>query len=179
MSTRCQVKVLAEEPEAKYSENVTLYHHCDGSPGRMIPLIYKAWRFGTSIHDKTYPNFYLPKVNRAGHVAAYLCYANPLQFEPESGHDLHGDIEWYYKVYVSHLKAKLTKVRGENVSEWMVEIHIAHGGYSEEPTETECVYKNLITRMVTRKGKFRVDIARKIKEKNDVHIGMHVAGAYI
>ena len=42
MSNRSQVKVLSEESDANFSENVTLYHHWDGYPGNMIPVIYKG-----------------------------------------------------------------------------------------------------------------------------------------
>ena len=176
MSTRSQVKVIDDEPEGNFSENVTLYHHHDGYPGHMVPLIHKAWKFGTKVHDKRYPNLELGKINRAGHVAAYLCYVHPLEFEPESGHELHGDIEWYYKVYVSN-KTKSISIRKAGVGEWMVEIHVAKGDYGDGPTTTACVYKSPITEMITTKGTLKIDVARKIRSKTeDAYIGVDFAG---
>lgn len=89
MSTRCQVKVIEGDG---HWQQVTLYHHCDGYPPNMLPLIHKAykllgggWRAG-----------------RAGTIAAHLCAVDPTGFDPEAGHDLHGDIEYYYTITPSN-----------------------------------------------------------------------------
>ena len=79
MSTRCQVKV----EHLSHKEAVTLYHHCDGYPSNMVPLIASAYK----------PDW---QHGRAGKVASFLCATDPDGFEPEDSHDLHGDIEWYY-----------------------------------------------------------------------------------
>ena len=84
MSTRCQVRVQDEH------EAITLYHHCDGYPDNMLPLIASA-------HEKYNTSF---RSGRAGHSASFLCAADPEGFEVEEGHELHGDIEWYYRVAV-------------------------------------------------------------------------------
>lgn len=91
MSTRCQIKVIQEGLDWK--EEITLYHHTDGYPEYMIPIISKAFSF-----KSRYPNDEWEK-GRAGKVASPLCWADPGIFEPESGHDLHPDIEYYYKLY--------------------------------------------------------------------------------
>lgn len=80
MSTRCQVKVIDDKDP---DDAVTLYHHCDGYPTNMLPLIAAAYE----------PNW---EHGRVGKVASFLCAEDPGSFEPESGHELHGDIEWYY-----------------------------------------------------------------------------------
>ena len=97
MSTRCQVKVTGAWQQA-----VTLYHHTDGYPSFIVPLIRKAHeamaqptRSGTEELDERW------RMNRAGKVASYLCFVDPGVFEPEVGHALHGDIEWYYTLDVS------------------------------------------------------------------------------
>lgn len=82
MSTRCQVKVkeLGVEDD---SEAFTLYHHCDGYPSAMIPLLAGAYQ----------PEW---KHGRIGKAAAFVLAEDPDGYEMEQGHELHGDIEWYY-----------------------------------------------------------------------------------
>lgn len=91
MSTRCQVKVIGEGINP---DELTLYHHTDGYPEYMIPLLTKA-------HGYEHPDGYDMSwtKERAGKVASLLCWADPAVFEPESSHELHGDIEFYYKLY--------------------------------------------------------------------------------
>jgi hypothetical protein len=86
MSTRCQVKIISKDYERGTA--ITLYHHCDGYPSNMVPLIASAYR----------PEW---KHGRVGHAAAFLIAKEPDQFEPEEGHALHGDIEYYYVVTIS------------------------------------------------------------------------------
>jgi len=92
MSTRCQVKIQVHSGHTNDDEKVTLYHHCDGYPTNMLPLIHKAF-----VDNGGAENW---KLERAGHAASFLCATDPGGFEPEAGHDLHGDIEWYYVVTV-------------------------------------------------------------------------------
>jgi len=73
-------------------EAITLYHHCDGYPTAMLPLMAQAFQE----HGKR--GF---RSGRAGHVAAFLCATDPEGFEPEDSHELHGDIEWYYRLVVA------------------------------------------------------------------------------
>lgn len=86
MSTRCQVQVI-EGPEAR--NKVTLYHHYDGYPSKMLPLIHKAYELSGGEWE----------AGRAGKMASFLCASDPGQFEPEAGHDLHSaDIAYFYTV---------------------------------------------------------------------------------
>lgn len=86
MSTRCQTKIVGTDFEKH--EAITLYHHCDGYPSNMVPLLASAyapdWEHG-----------------RVGKAAAYVIATDPGGFEPESSHALHGDIEWYYVLSIS------------------------------------------------------------------------------
>ena len=91
MSTRCQVKVIGE---GIYPDELTLYHHTDGYPEYMIPLLAKAYGY---VDPSGYDNDWVK--GRAGKVAGLLCWADPAVFEPESSHELHGDIEFYYKLF--------------------------------------------------------------------------------
>jgi len=179
MSTRSQVKVLSEEPEDEFSENVTLYHHTDGYPGYMIPLIYKGWKSVTSYKNNS--NFYLFQVSRPGHIASHLCSVDTWVFEPESGHELHGDIEWYYKVWVNgHKNNKNIKIRGKFVGEWVVEIYKTIDVRMDGPTKIELIYSDNITKLVNKKGELRVDVARKIKKITEgSYIGVEFAGKHI
>ena len=89
MSTRCQVKVLAGGTCAGHEKQaVTLYHHCDGYPTNMLSLMLSAFA----------PDW---EHERPGKAASFLCAVDPGEFEPEEGHELHSDIEWYYVLYVT------------------------------------------------------------------------------
>lgn len=90
MSTRCQVRVMNADGKDT-GEDVTLYHHTDGYPEYMLPKMAEAWEeFST---DERW------MLGRPGKVASFLCAVDPRAFEPEAGHELHGDIEYYYKLY--------------------------------------------------------------------------------
>lgn len=117
MSTRCQVQVV--ETGVNFGEKVTLYHHTDGYPSNIILLIKKC-----------YTKFSKPKkyafgkvcrkweLGRPGKVASFLCAIDPGVFEPEEGHDLHGDIEYYYVLTAVNTKGGCTT----EVPIWNIEI---------------------------------------------------------
>jgi hypothetical protein len=88
MSTRCQVQII-EKFQEKHNM-ITLYHHSDGYPEYMVPVIYKAYI--CEDHGKN-------EKTRAGKVARLLCYADPMGFVLEQGNDLRGDIEYLYQLY--------------------------------------------------------------------------------
>ena len=110
MSTRCQVQVIQEG--LTWDGKVTLYHHCDGYPTNILPLIRSAFGAGSGW-----------QLGRAGKAAGFLCASDPGSFEPEEGHDLHGDIEYYYKVYLKNTG------RGSLVENpiWEVEVYTSRG----------------------------------------------------
>lgn len=101
MSTRCQIQVIQEDMGRE--EKRTLYHHCDGYPQRMLHVFKIAWDEAREYLDNQYP-WVRPgdywELGRAGKAASFLCRREPGQFEPEEGHELHEDIEYYYKLYV-------------------------------------------------------------------------------
>lgn len=110
MSTRCQVKVIQEATqEGGYTQQITLYHHTDGYPDYMLPTIQKAFK----VIGENWERY------RAGKVASYLCSVDAGVFEPEEGHELHGDIEFYYKLYVT---GPLDIGGGKNGQVWQIEI---------------------------------------------------------
>jgi hypothetical protein len=86
MSTRCQVKVTGKD--INNADSHTLYHHCDGYPSAMLPLIASA-----------YTNDW--QAGRIGKAAAMIVSADPTGYELQQGHSLHGDIEFYYVVDVT------------------------------------------------------------------------------
>ena len=97
MSTRCQVKVTTTYPDDSYTQSITLYHHTDGYPSGILPLIYKAFQYENPTDAEYGYNNEWTK-GRAGKIASYLCWADPGEFEPEDSHALHGDIEYYYTI---------------------------------------------------------------------------------
>jgi hypothetical protein len=113
MSTRCQVKVVQEGTEWK--QEVSLYHHTDGYPDYMIGVIRKAKaQYGLGWEG-----------GRAGKVASALCAIDPMVFEPEDSHTLHGDIEFYYIL-------KVQNQSGGSMAEipnWEVEIYEPKKGF--------------------------------------------------
>lgn len=123
MSTRCQVQVVQEG--CGWEEKVTLYHHTDGYPEYMIPIINKAYNYTEQYSWDNEPSFCGWQKGRAGKVASLLCWSDPMVFEPEEGHDLHGDIEYFYRLYCVNDKggSMATKAR------WEVEIFVPGGGF--------------------------------------------------
>ena len=92
MSTRCNIHVIQEG--LSWNDTVQLYHHSDGYPSNMLRVFAKAFAmYGGDWH-----------CGRTGHAAAFLCATEPQQFEPESHLELHGDIEFFYKLYVVNTK---------------------------------------------------------------------------
>lgn len=82
MSTRCQVEVTDGD------HKITLYHHTDGYPSYMLPLIKSAWKkYGKGWEGA-----------RVYKVASMLCAVDPTIFEPLPYHDLHADIEYFYSI---------------------------------------------------------------------------------
>ena len=88
MSTRCQVQIIEKFRDS--INVITLYHHSDGYPEYMVPVIYKAYNYEGSFKEEK---------AKAGIVASLLCWADPMGFELEQGNDLHGDIKYLYQLY--------------------------------------------------------------------------------
>lgn len=101
MSTRCQVKVIQEG--MPWEAERTLYHHCDGYPEHMLPAFRAAWdearEYLNNEHVYSRRGDYW-ELGRAAKAASFLCRHEPGQFEPEEGHALHCDIEYYYRLWV-------------------------------------------------------------------------------
>ena len=180
MSTRCQVKVIAgKEKSLCFDENVTLYHHSDGYPGYMLELIGKAWTFGNRIsldHKRRFQEFspkkpmdnpYAYQLDRPGYVGSFLCHVDPHGFMIEAGHDLHGDIEWYYVIDVG------IKTHDE---EWKISVYAAHSNF-EDPPDLQLIMEGRISDFLNRKNNIRKEVALFIKkETEDSYIGTMVAG---
>jgi hypothetical protein len=97
MSTRCQVQVI-EDCEGRKSK-VTLYHHTDGNPEYIIPKIYEAYCYeGQDRYARDREDFDFIK-SRAGKIASLLCWSDPGVFEPEDHHTLHGDTDYFYRLF--------------------------------------------------------------------------------
>lgn len=104
MSTRCNVRVtssgLSWDEVPQY-----LYHHCDGYPENILPLIEKAFTVGTEILKAKW------ELGRAGKVAGLLCAVDPLQFEPDPEANqredapYHGDVDFIYHLHLVNKKA--------------------------------------------------------------------------
>lgn len=131
MSTRCQVSVHEMSAGGGEDDRVTLYHHTDGYPEYMVPLIVSAWRKAIEEKGSEW------RAGRAGKAASFLCYVDPGTMEPEAGHELHGDIEFYYRVRLTGSKAV-----GKPAPRWSVEVLVPDGSvnwtdWKRTPTEAD------------------------------------------
>jgi len=113
MSTRCQVQVIDRE-----RRKITLYHHHDGYPSYMVPTIHAAYQLikGMGLNSSSL----------SGAVSG-LCFVDPAEFEVEDGHELHGDIRFYYRIYCSPLE----KSDKHPVDRW--ELEVFQREYPEPP----------------------------------------------
>lgn len=142
MSTRCQVQIKQTRELQGWDDLISLYHHWDGYPEHMLPIIYRAFKNASKIpadykHLGSNPNAF--KLGRAGHIASYLCAADMHQFEPESSTELHSDIEWlyiiepkqkkdsiYYQWYVTVYEPGDTIENSCKIAEGFIELLVIH-----------------------------------------------------
>ena len=168
MSTRCQTRVISRQKEdnGQFSEDITLYHHYDGMPERMVPLFWQAYQFGVTpaVPDwkKNDPNaipvdHFQYQAFRAGYAASYLCHIDPRGFQPENSHELHGDIEWYYKIYVSG-----KNIKGQEYKQWELEIYKAKIRVKGAPLLKKVLKRTQLCHLVNANGEFDADILAQI-----------------
>lgn len=171
MSTRCQVTVIQEG--MPWPERSTLYHHSDGYPENIVPLIGKALQGhilqNNRYADKLAAQSELDKdywdrlrgvqwqMGRAAKVAGRLCWADPDQFEPEDSHDLHVDIEYFYRLFVVNHETN------NKPPTWELEVLQPVNGFWDNPTE-----KNL-------KVKHKRQPLEKLLKKYPAHWDSHKA----
>jgi hypothetical protein len=137
MSTRCQVKIKefgVTDPDNEF----TLYHHCDGYPSSMVPLIAAAYA----------PDW---KHGRVGKAAAFVVAEDVEGYDMEQGHALHGDIEWYY----------ILSIRDEQVPEWTLRVYQVVG----EPVleDMRLVFNGPIAEAVKKSATMEEDAVEKEK----------------
>jgi hypothetical protein len=107
MSTRAQVFVA--QSGLDWLQVVALYHHQDGYPTNMLPLI----KLGRDIGIDALATY---ELGRAGKAASMICASDPTGFEVEVSLDIHSDIEWLYYVEVTN-KEKI------ELSKWLVTVY--------------------------------------------------------
>lgn len=125
MSTRCQVKIT-EKGVKNDKEAVTLYHHCDGYPSNMVPLIAGAYK----------PDW---KHGRIGKAVSFVVAEDVDGYDVEQGHELHRDIEWYYILEIKseqHVAA---------IPEWTLNVYECDGDSLSDYTK---VYSGPIEKAV-------------------------------
>ena len=169
MSTRCQTMILAgnKEDKGQFSEDVTLFHHCDGMPSSMVPLFWQAYQFGivpiVPDWNKDEPNAeptdaYQWQTFRGGYAASYLCYIDTRGFWPESGHQLHGDIAFYYKLYVGG-----KKVKGQKYNQWELEIFKTKIRREGSPLLKKVLNRTPLCDVVDKDGELKAEIKQKVE----------------
>lgn len=125
MSTRAQA--LVHSSGLTWGETpCLLYHHCDGYPENMLPLIEKAFDF---------ENIRGWEKGRAAKVASLLCAVDPAGFEPEEcpfddyGLILHSDIEYFYAIAVINSNGGSTAEKPS----WIITIYTPNAGFWDTP----------------------------------------------
>ena len=121
MSTRAQVKV--QQAGLNWEQAVTLYHHYDGYPDTHHGMIQQFWKAYEQCRDSY-------EGGRAGKVASYLCVQDPGGFEPEEGHALHYDIDFYYVLTAENHGCGSMAERPT----WAVEVFSVEQEYSASPS---------------------------------------------
>lgn len=97
MSTRCQVMITSTGLD--WTDKVMLYHHWDGYPSNIVPLLQQARRDAGGGWES----------GRVGKAAGFICCSDPGQFEPEADLDLHSDIEYLYVITLINKEGGSTK----------------------------------------------------------------------
>jgi len=172
MSTRCQVtlffdtrrKGLGKTAIGK-GKSITLYHHCDGYPENMIPLLIRAYNGGKQgiINDYQisgdrlndsygiyFRSLYSP-VKAVNHLVA----ADPTGFEIESANfkwTLHSDIEFYYKIFV-------------NKKSWAIQVFVPQSFHDFWDNPTFSRLSAISPRMTLKQAEFW--LARYEQERNE------------
>jgi hypothetical protein len=137
MSTRSQVKVIGTIGDGSQM----LYHHTDGYPDYMIPLLKSAAKLALDnssmvkyAHEDAakFSVSALPwEAGRVGKVASALCASDPLIMEPDAS-ELHGDIAYLYRLYLVNPSGM--GHCGERVR-WDIEILTPNTGFWDNSTE--------------------------------------------
>lgn len=135
MSTRCNVRV--RQVGLDWKEEVQLYHHWDGYPSNMLPLLAKGYsdqllRAREDAKRLKLKEPSLLEMGRAGYAASMIIAADVNGYQPESGPNLHGDIEYLYVVEV------VNKGNGTLAEkpQWYVTVYTSHGSdkFWDDPT---------------------------------------------
>lgn len=130
MSTRCQVVVKQEGLDAWIDER-WLYHHTDGYPEYMIPLIAEGYNIAVNyLKDKHGWEHCSYMAGRAGKAASFLCYVDPGIFEPEPK-GFHSDIEYYYEIYLVNTQSGSI---GE-IPSWDIKVYTTDEGFWSIPSK--------------------------------------------
>lgn len=151
MSTSAAVKIIDTSSNHDGAENIVyLYHHSDGYPSYVVPVIKKAYQRYAKIRpvgtgeEHSYYRAYGDKYNaykgaRAGYVAGFLCGEDQGMMQPEECEFAgRGQYDYFYTLWVTegHRQARNS---AENVAKgyprtyttagnpiW--ELEVRHGG---------------------------------------------------
>ena len=132
MTTRANLKI--ESLGLDWHEAVQLYRHADGYPTAVLPSLVKAYKWSGGGWE----------AGRARKVAAYICassyvpahrvgnYDMPpyVPYEPDTGLTPHGDIEWYYILWLHNAKGGAM----DEEPQWEVAVFIAGEEFWDNPT---------------------------------------------
>lgn len=132
MSTRCQVEIKATRLGWE-TEDITLYHHCDGYPTNMLKIIHKAYKAMMKVKKLNRTNHIYSHAWQAGvpgKVASHLCSADPSGFEVEAGNGLHGDIEWFYQIECDKASGSM-----DEKPTWIVSVYVSGPDFYDKPTK--------------------------------------------
>jgi len=127
---------MVEEKGTDYDESVLMYHHSDGYPSNILPLLHDGYEIAKKKERKQHERIFagrpykpdLWETSRAGKVAGFIAASDPGSFEPEQGKQLHGDIEWFYVV-------RPVQKTG-SPPEWLVDVYVPKSGFWDNSTRS-------------------------------------------
>ena len=135
MSTRANVRITSEGLGGW--EEVQLYRHCDGYPTSVLPSLAKAYKWSGGSWEAGRPAKAAAFIIAANYEPARerngVSYPPCTPYEPD-GLQLHGDIDWLYRVIVINH-------HGGVISEmpiWEVEVYKPMAEFYNEPSFENC-----------------------------------------
>ena len=140
MSTRANIRITSEG--LGWKEEVQLYRHCDGYPTSVLPSLTKAYQWSGGSEGNW-------EAGRPAKAAAFIIAANYestreqngvsyppyTPYEPDTNLQLHGDVDWVYRVIViTH--SRFYTDRGPM---WEVEVYKPTAEFYNEPSFENCI----------------------------------------
>ena len=136
MSTRTNIRITSEGLGG-WNE-VQLYRHCDGYPSSVLPSLAKAYQWSGGNWEAGRPEkvaaFIIAANYEPAHDAHGSHYEPDVPYEPDPDLQLHGDIDWLYRVIAITHAPTYTDLGPT----WEVEVYKPTRKFWDEPSFENC-----------------------------------------